>query len=70
MRKVINSQRGSAPGLQIFLQRRTANGFSGWISYTYGGTQVRDGVTGSHFAADLTSGIWLMFSAAIASGPP
>jgi len=50
---IVNSQRGYARGAQIFVQRRTANGFNGWISYTYGRTQVRDGVTGSHFAADF-----------------
>lgn len=48
-----NSQRGYARGLQIFLQRRTANGFAGWISYTYGVARVRDGVTNVRFPADF-----------------
>lgn len=47
-----NSQRGYARGVQIFLQRRTANGFTGWISYSYGKARVRDGVTQVSFPAD------------------
>ncbi len=40
---ILNSQRGYARGAQIFLQRSTANGLTGWISYAYGHAQVRDG---------------------------
>jgi hypothetical protein len=39
-----NSQRGYARGLTAFVQRRTANGFTGWISYTYGIAKLYDGV--------------------------
>ncbi|MEP7353172.1 MAG: TonB-dependent receptor [Acidobacteriota bacterium] len=39
-----NSQRAYSRGAQIFLQRRSANGFTGWISYAYGRTRVTDGV--------------------------
>jgi hypothetical protein len=41
-----NSERGYSRGVQIFLQRRTANGFTGWISYAYGRNIVRDGDLG------------------------
>ena len=48
----LNSQRGYARGVQIFVQRRTANGFTGWISYAYGRTIVRDGDLGLSFPSD------------------
>ncbi len=47
-----NSVRGYARGFEIFLQRRTANRLTGWISYSYGRTRLRDGVTGDRFVAD------------------
>lgn len=47
-----NSVRGSARGLEIFLQRRTANRLSGWVSYAYARTWLRDGITGAAYAAD------------------
>ncbi len=40
---IVNSQRGYARGVQVFVQRRTTNGFTGWISYAYGHAQMRDG---------------------------
>jgi carboxypeptidase family protein/TonB-dependent receptor-like protein len=50
---ILNSQRGYARGAQIFLQRRTANGFTGWVSYAYGHAQVRDGDLRLSFPADF-----------------
>ena len=47
-----NSERGYSRGAQIFLQRRTANGFTGWISYAYGRTVIRDGDLGVSFPSD------------------
>jgi hypothetical protein len=47
-----NSQRGYARGMQIFLQRRSENGFTGWISYAYGHNEVSDGVLQTKFASD------------------
>jgi hypothetical protein len=47
-----NSQRGYSRGVQIFLQRRTANGFTGWISYAYGRAVLGDGVSPLRFPAD------------------
>jgi hypothetical protein len=48
----LNSQRGYARGVEIFLQRRTANGFTGWISYAYARTRVHDGALGLNFPSD------------------
>jgi hypothetical protein len=48
----VNSQRGYARGGQVFVQRRTANGFAGWISYAYGVAKVRDGVLNLTFPTD------------------
>ncbi|MBZ5675925.1 MAG: TonB-dependent receptor [Acidobacteriia bacterium] len=47
-----NSERGYSRGAQIFLQRRTANGFTGWISYAYGHAEIRDGDLGVGFPSD------------------
>ncbi len=48
----LNSVRGSARGMEIFLQRRTANRLSGWVSYAYARTWLHDGITGAAYAAD------------------
>jgi len=48
----LNSERGYSRGLQVFVQRRTANGFTGWVSYAYGKTMIRDGVLNQEFPAD------------------
>lgn len=47
-----NSERGYSRGAQIFLQRRTANGFTGWISYAYGRAVISDGDLGVRFPSD------------------
>jgi hypothetical protein len=47
-----NSLSGVARGVGIFLQRRTANRVSGWLSYTYGHARMRDAATGLRFFAD------------------
>jgi hypothetical protein len=49
----LNSQRGYSRGAQIFLQRRTANGFTGWISYAYGHAELSDGTLGVRFPSDF-----------------
>jgi hypothetical protein len=49
---LFNSQRGYSRGFQIFLQRRSANGFTGWVSYAYGRNVVRDGSLGVKFPSD------------------
>lgn len=48
----LNSQRGYSRGAQIFLQRRTANGFTGWISYAYGHNEIHDGTLGVSYPSD------------------
>jgi hypothetical protein len=47
-----NSLRGYSRGVEIFLQRSSANRFTGWISYAFGRTTLRDGVTLSRFPSD------------------
>ncbi len=48
-----NSLRGYARGAEIFIQRSSANRFTGWISYAYGHAEDRDSVTGNHFPSDF-----------------
>jgi hypothetical protein len=49
---ILNSQRGYARGVQFFLQRRTANGFTGWISYAFGHAEIRDSVLRLSFPSE------------------
>src|SRR5262249_33225953 len=49
---LLNSERGYARGLEVFGQRRTENGLTGWISYAYGRTIVSDGALGVKFPSD------------------
>ncbi len=48
----LNSVRGATRGLEVFLQRRAANRLTGWVSYAYTRSWLRDGVTGAHYTAD------------------
>ena len=48
-----NSERGWARGTELFLQRSSANKFTGWISWGWGRTGYRDGVTGARFPSDF-----------------
>lgn len=48
----LNSVRGTARGVELFLQRRSANRLSGWISYGWVKTRMRDSVTGAAYPAD------------------
>lgn len=48
----VNSVRGTARGVEIFLQRRSANRLSGWASYGWVKTRMRDSVTGAVYPAD------------------
>ena len=47
-----NSLRGYARGVEIFLQRSSANRFTGWVSYGFGRTENRDGISGVRFPSD------------------
>ncbi len=48
-----NSLRGYSRGAEIFLQRSSANRFTGWISYSYGHAMMRDGVSDQRFPSDF-----------------
>ena len=47
-----NALRGHARGLELMLQRRSANKLTGWISYAYSRTTLTDSQTGLTFASD------------------
>jgi hypothetical protein len=46
---LLNSQHGDSRGMQMLLQRRTANGFTGWASYAYAHAKLTDDVLGITF---------------------
>jgi len=39
----LNSERGYSRGFEFFVQRSSANRFTGWVSYAFGRTGMRDG---------------------------
>jgi len=47
-----NSGHGYSRGVQLMVQRRTANGFTGWVSYSYADTSVTDDVLRLTFPSD------------------
>ncbi|MGI9069595.1 MAG: TonB-dependent receptor [Pyrinomonadaceae bacterium] len=47
-----NSLRGHARGIELTLQRRSANKLTGWISYAYSRTKLADSQTGLSFISD------------------
>ncbi|MGH9880712.1 MAG: TonB-dependent receptor plug domain-containing protein, partial [Pyrinomonadaceae bacterium] len=47
-----NSLRGHARGVELTLQRRSANNLAGWISYAYTHTKLTDDQTGLSFVSD------------------
>lgn len=48
-----NSLRGYARGVEVFVQRRSANRLAGWISYAYGRAMLRDGALRIAFPSDF-----------------
>lgn len=48
----LNAGRATVRGLQTSVQRRSANGFSGWLSYGYSRTEVRDATFSGVFPSD------------------
>jgi len=48
-----NALRGYARGVEVFLQRRSANRLTGWISYSYMVAKRRDLVTGEMYNSDF-----------------
>ncbi len=47
-----NTVSGHARGMELTLDRRAANGVSGWIWYAYGHTRMKDSRTGESYVAD------------------
>ncbi|HET8547620.1 MAG TPA: TonB-dependent receptor [Bryobacteraceae bacterium] len=50
--RLFNSVRGYSRGVQVMLQRRSANRLSGWIGYTFAYSRQRDGIRGLHYWSD------------------
>jgi hypothetical protein len=50
---LLNSLRGYARGVELLLQRRSANRLSGWVSYSYGTTRLRDDSRQLSFVSDF-----------------
>jgi len=48
-----NSLRGHARGVELTLQRRSANRLSGWVSYSYAQTRLQDEQSGLNFISDF-----------------
>ena len=48
----LNSVNGRARGIELMIQRRSANRFSGWISYAYLRTSLTESASGLQFPAD------------------
>lgn len=47
-----NSLNGHARGVEVFFQKSTANGLTGWISYAYGRTWMHDDMSGASYPSD------------------
>jgi outer membrane cobalamin receptor len=47
-----NSWSGRSKGVEMTVQRRSPNGMTGWLSYAYGRTRLRDSITQSEFDSD------------------
>jgi len=48
----LNSLNGHARGVELTVQRRSANKLAGWVSYAYSRTQLTDSQTGLSFVSD------------------
>ncbi len=48
-----NSLRGYSRGAEVFLQRSSANRFTGWVSYAFGHAEMHDGISKQTFASDF-----------------
>jgi hypothetical protein len=48
-----NNLRGHARGIEVFVERRSVNKLSGWISYSYGVNRYRDAATNLSFNGDF-----------------
>lgn len=51
--RVQNNLRGHARGIEVFVERRSVNKLSGWVSYGYGVARYRDAATDLSFYGDF-----------------
>ncbi len=49
---LLNSERGYARGIEFYIQRRSANGVTGWVSYAYGRASLSDNVLQARFPSE------------------
>jgi hypothetical protein len=49
---ILNSLSGTTKGAEVFVQRRSANGWTGWASYTFAKSIMRDRLTAIQFPSD------------------
>ena len=47
-----NTLRGTAQGVEIVAERRSANGLNGWLSYAWNESELQDSLTGERFPSD------------------
>jgi TonB dependent receptor/Carboxypeptidase regulatory-like domain len=47
-----NSLRGYGRGVEVTAQRNLGSGITGWLSYSYGRSRMRDGITENAFVSD------------------
>ncbi len=50
---IVNSLRGDFRGMQFFVQRRSSNGLTGWVSYSYSVSKLRDDALALSFLSDF-----------------
>jgi outer membrane receptor for ferrienterochelin and colicin len=48
-----NTMSGRTKGIGVTVERRQANGFSGWLAYSYGRSELTDATRNESFPADL-----------------
>ena len=49
----VNALDGYARGVELLLQRRSSNGLTGWVSYSFGVNRYEDTITGERFDGDV-----------------
>jgi hypothetical protein len=49
---ITNTLTGTTKGAEVFIQKRTANGWNGWVSYTYSHSEMFDRLTLIRFPSD------------------
>jgi hypothetical protein len=49
---ILNTLTGTTKGAEVFIQRRTANGWTGWVSYTFCRSEMFDTLTQIRFPSD------------------